>query len=242
MPAGSRWRCRCRARAAAALSDAQVVVVVNGSPITELDIAAAHQADGQRRPTSADASGGHQGADRRPAQDREGQKSTASKSAKPKSTTPSKTWRSARASRRAVRARCSSVPASPSDTVKARIRAELTWQQLIRGKFSSSLQVGEADIAQCDARAQRRQARCRLYLHALSDHVHRAAADRAKPSSRPSAARPKICAPGSTPATKAWRWRARCATSRCASRSRRSSADLPQQLRELLGKHARSAG
>ncbi len=32
-------------------------------------------------------------------------------------------------------------------TIKARIRAELTWSQLVRGKFSSSLQVGESDIA-----------------------------------------------------------------------------------------------
>ena len=35
---------------------------------------------------------------------------------------------------------------SPS-TLKARIRAELTWSQLIRGKFGASLQVGDADIA-----------------------------------------------------------------------------------------------
>jgi peptidyl-prolyl cis-trans isomerase SurA len=33
------------------------------------------------------------------------------------------------------------------NTVKARIRAELTWQQLIRGKYAASLQVGESDIA-----------------------------------------------------------------------------------------------
>jgi peptidyl-prolyl cis-trans isomerase SurA len=33
------------------------------------------------------------------------------------------------------------------NTVKARIRAELTWQQLVRGKFSASLQVGESDVA-----------------------------------------------------------------------------------------------
>jgi peptidyl-prolyl cis-trans isomerase SurA len=32
-------------------------------------------------------------------------------------------------------------------TIKARIRAELTWSQLIRGKFSSSLQVGDSEIA-----------------------------------------------------------------------------------------------
>jgi peptidyl-prolyl cis-trans isomerase SurA len=34
-----------------------------------------------------------------------------------------------------------------ASTVKARIRAELTWSQLIRGKFSSTLQIGETDIA-----------------------------------------------------------------------------------------------
>jgi len=33
------------------------------------------------------------------------------------------------------------------DTVKARIRAELTWNQLVRGKFNSVLQVGESDVA-----------------------------------------------------------------------------------------------
>jgi peptidyl-prolyl cis-trans isomerase SurA len=33
------------------------------------------------------------------------------------------------------------------NTVKARIRAELTWNQLVRGKFGPSLQIGEADIA-----------------------------------------------------------------------------------------------
>jgi len=33
------------------------------------------------------------------------------------------------------------------NAVKARIRTELTWQQLIRGKYNASLQVGESDIA-----------------------------------------------------------------------------------------------
>lgn len=35
-----------------------------------------------------------------------------------------------------------------ADTIKARIRAELTWGQLVRGKFSTSLEVAEPDIAQ----------------------------------------------------------------------------------------------
>jgi len=33
------------------------------------------------------------------------------------------------------------------DTVKARIKAEVTWGQLVRGKFAASLQIGESDIA-----------------------------------------------------------------------------------------------
>jgi peptidyl-prolyl cis-trans isomerase SurA len=33
------------------------------------------------------------------------------------------------------------------ETVKARIQAELTWSQLIRGKFGPSLQVSDADVA-----------------------------------------------------------------------------------------------
>ena len=33
------------------------------------------------------------------------------------------------------------------NTVKARVRAELTWQQLIRGKYNATLQVGDSDIA-----------------------------------------------------------------------------------------------
>ena len=32
------------------------------------------------------------------------------------------------------------------NTIKARIRAELTWSQLVRGKFSASLDVGESEI------------------------------------------------------------------------------------------------
>src|SRR5512143_94654 len=34
-----------------------------------------------------------------------------------------------------------------ANAVKARIRAELVWGQLVRGKFSASLQIGESDIA-----------------------------------------------------------------------------------------------
>jgi len=35
-----------------------------------------------------------------------------------------------------------------SDTIKARIRAEMTWSQLVRGKYNTALEVAEPDIAQ----------------------------------------------------------------------------------------------
>jgi len=34
------------------------------------------------------------------------------------------------------------------NTVKARIRAEMTWSQLVRGKFSATLEIGDSDVAQ----------------------------------------------------------------------------------------------
>lgn len=34
-----------------------------------------------------------------------------------------------------------------ANAVKARVRAEMTWNQLVRGRFGSSLQVGDADVA-----------------------------------------------------------------------------------------------
>jgi peptidyl-prolyl cis-trans isomerase SurA len=34
-----------------------------------------------------------------------------------------------------------------ANAIKARIRAEMTWSQLVRGRYGSSLQVGDADIA-----------------------------------------------------------------------------------------------
>ncbi len=58
------------------------------------------------------------------------------------------------------------------NTVKARIRAELTWQQLVRGKFGSSLQIGESDIANAlKDRNENEASSRRLRLHTLSsDH------------------------------------------------------------------------
>ena len=53
------------------------------------------------------------------------------------------------------------------NTIKARIRAELTWNQLVRGKFSSSLEVGEAEITKAMRAATRAEADVVGYIYTL---------------------------------------------------------------------------
>jgi peptidyl-prolyl cis-trans isomerase SurA len=53
------------------------------------------------------------------------------------------------------------------NTVKARIRAELTWQQLIRGKYNASLQVGESDIASALKERNQSEAAAVGYVYTL---------------------------------------------------------------------------
>jgi len=52
-------------------------------------------------------------------------------------------------------------------TLKARIRAELTWNQLVRGKFSSSLEVGDSDIANAMRNANEPAADTVGYIYTL---------------------------------------------------------------------------
>ncbi len=53
------------------------------------------------------------------------------------------------------------------DTVKARVRAELTWSQLVRGKFSASLEVGESDISKALRSRNEKQADVVGYVYTL---------------------------------------------------------------------------
>jgi peptidyl-prolyl cis-trans isomerase SurA len=55
---------------------------------------------------------------------------------------------------------------SPS-TIKARIRAELTWNQLVRGRYSASLQVGDSDITRALAERNQKQADAVGYIYTL---------------------------------------------------------------------------
>ncbi len=121
-----------------------------------------------------------------------------------------------------------------ANTIKARIRAELTWTQLVRGKYSSSLEVGDSDVARVLRDRNDTQGDPVGYIYTLYPVM-------------------VLIAPGSNPATveakrrEADNLRSRfvtCTEGLAMSRAlrdvavrepvSRSSADLPPQLREVL--------
>ena len=121
-----------------------------------------------------------------------------------------------------------------ANTIKARIRAELTWTQLVRGKYSSSLEVGDSDIARALRDRNDTQGDAVGYIYTLYPIM-------------------VLVPPGSNPATveakrrEADNLRSRfvtCTEGLAMSRAlrdvavrepvSRSSADLPPQLREVL--------
>ena len=121
------------------------------------------------------------------------------------------------------------------NAVKARLKAELTWSQLIRGKFGSALQVNEGDLTQA-LRAQNAEANVVGYVYTLYPVT--------------------IVVPqGSSPAVMAAKRReaenlrsrfVACKSGLALARALRdvavrepinkSSGDLPQALRDLLAK------
>ena len=40
------------------------------------------------------------------------------------------------------------------NTLKSRIRADMTWQQLVRGRYQSILQIGEKDLVELKERLE----------------------------------------------------------------------------------------
>jgi peptidyl-prolyl cis-trans isomerase SurA len=119
--------------------------------------------------------------------------------------------------------------------LKARIRAELTWSQLVRGKFSTSLQVGDSDVAVAlRSRNQADEAVGYIYtLYPIVMVVPRGAAQTALAGKLREAeqlrGRFTSCAEGLAMARRLREVAVR-------EPINKSSADLPPQLAELLGK------
>ena len=53
------------------------------------------------------------------------------------------------------------------NTIKARIRAEMTWNQLVRGKFSSTLEIGDSDVTRALRERNDSQADVAGYIYTL---------------------------------------------------------------------------
>lgn len=121
------------------------------------------------------------------------------------------------------------------ETIKAKVRAELTWNEMIRGKYSASLQVSEAEIAKV-LQTNKEQTTSVGYLYTLypvmfvvpagSDEAVLSAKRREAENLR---ARFADCKEG---------LRLARALRDVAVREpvSRSSSDLPEQLRDLLDK------
>jgi peptidyl-prolyl cis-trans isomerase SurA len=121
------------------------------------------------------------------------------------------------------------------NAIKARIRAELTWSQLVRGKFASSLQVGEADIASALKARNEADTPSVAYnytLYPITIVVPRGASEGILSAKRQEAenlrGRFTTCNQGLALA----RGLRDVAVREPVTRS---SADLPQQLRDMLG-------
>jgi peptidyl-prolyl cis-trans isomerase SurA len=54
-----------------------------------------------------------------------------------------------------------------ANTIKARIRAEMTWNQLVRGKFSSTLEIGDSDVTRALRERNDSQADVAGYIYTL---------------------------------------------------------------------------
>ena len=105
-------------------------------------------------------------------------------------------------------------------TLRTRIRAEQVWQSLVRGRYQSSLQVPEKDILSAlEAKKTDEQDTIafdytmRPILFLVPPGAGAAVFEARKKRRR------RLCAPASKPARKARRWRAPFTMSRCAIRS-----------------------
>ena len=118
------------------------------------------------------------------------------------------------------------------NAIKARMRAEIVWNQLVRGKFQSSLQIGESDVA--NALKARNEAETKagytytLYPITLVAERGEGGLDARRREAENLRGRFTSCGEG-LPMVRALR--------NVAVREpvRRSSSELPAQLRDLLG-------
>ena len=124
-----------------------VAVLVNGEPITNLRYRAAHQAELPDHPQADAAAGSDRPADRRKGEDQGRQEIRRRSRRRATSINPTRPWaRGCGSSSDQLTKSLESQGIRP-DTLKARLKADMVWSSLVRGRFKESLQVGEKDVA-----------------------------------------------------------------------------------------------
>ena len=70
-------------------------------------------------------------------------------------------------------ARCSKAAASIPNTLKARLKADMTWNQMVRGKFGQQLNPSEKDIFDAEMKSDQKESGVEYTLHPITFVVPR---------------------------------------------------------------------
>ena len=73
--------------------------------------------------------------------------------------------------RRCLLRNCNGV--SPVCSLKARLKADMTWNQMVRGKFSQQLNPSEKDIFEAEMKTEQKESGVEYTLHPITFVVAR---------------------------------------------------------------------
>ena len=107
------------------------------------------------------------------------------------------------------------------DTLKARIKAEMVWGSLVRGRFKESLQVGEKDVAAAVQAKAANKPQTESFEYQMQPIVLIVPRGSAPARSKRGRRKPKRCASASRPARRPIPISSRCRTPRSATPSPR---------------------
>ena len=193
---------------------------------------AAQQAHSIVDPQGAVAPGGHRRAHQREAQGARGQDDGASTSLPARSTAPTPPWRAACAYTPEQLTQGLAKAASTSRPSKRRIKADIAWPQLVRGRYQSM--PADRRRRTCSPPWKTKSDDAVGYDYTLRPILFSCRPARRKPSSRGASARRRPCAAAFRAARKASSSRAPSRTSPCATRSFAARPTFPPSCARVL--------
>ena len=122
-----------------------------------------------------------------------------------------------------------------ADTLKRRLRAQIAWTNLVRGRYKASLEIRDKRCRGAAGAAQARRKKTTSDTNtSCGPSFSLCRAVRPMPLMRPANTTPMPCARVFRTATTAFRLRALCTEVAVRDQVSKYSADLPQQLRDIL--------